>query len=1030
MKVPTIRNIALASTVLTAVAFAPAQAQEVDEVETVASEAVEEAAVQERVVVTGSRLRRDEFSSISPLQVVDAAEGRAIGILDIGDLVAQSPTITGVQFDASTNAGSPTAAVEGVSEGGVGSNNIALRGLGASSTLVLMNGRRLGRAGVRGAPVAPDINLIPSALVERVDILTDGASSIYGSDAVAGVVNVILRDDFEGFEIAASGTAPFEDGGDELQVSFIAGASSDKGNVTVGGEFYNRTAVLAGNRSNFNDCLRDIEVGTDGGVRSVCLDNRPDNAVFLSGTGFVFNTPGTTDIGVPGFSTGAGTTAFLGQDFALNDLYNLQDEERNTQLLEGVERYSLYATGQYDLDLFSRDTVYFEGSYSNRSGISRLTNEQIFPGVPALIPEEDANGNIIVDGTGAPILVDNPLNPFSADALPVISTLGLAQRRATDVSNFRFVTGIEGDIPISGLKEKNWVYDFYGSYERSYGVASQPILNEFAARESLDTLRLDADGNLTCGLDRTATSFGFLTPADCVVVNWFSPTLFTTEGGNKRFATQEEEDFLFGSSINTTEIETGIVSGVVTGDVFDMPAGTVGLVLGAEFREERINTVNDVARVTGLGASEVPDVEGNTIGRTSIYEVFAETELPLHERLNLNLAARHSETELSGGQTTYSVRGDFEATDYLRIRGTFGTTFRAPDLRALFLAGTVGTIGGGNDPCLVPTVANNGGVYDPTQDTRAQVVLDNCVADGVDPTALGLLATTGIPTNSGGNPNLAPETSESYTAGFVFRQPWTDQFDLDLSVTYFNIDVEDRILPTSATDILSRCYNDEPNLGSPFCEFISRNSGNPAQATINRVDVPFINVGQVTSEGLDFNARFGMDIDRLLDGGRFSYNLSATTYLEQLEVISEDDPGDDNVGEIGNPEWQAVGTALIEWGNWNARFRTRFIGETQQDDTDDFTDPADQSTTRSACGILGAGVACRDVDFTDDYWTHDLSFGYVANDWSVTLGVRNLFDEQVPLIDQGEGPARLNIVTQSGYDLVGRRAFVNVAKRF
>ena len=246
-----------------------------------------------------------------------------------------------------------------------------------------------------------------------------------------------------------------------------------------------------------------------------------------------------------------------------------------------------------------------------------------------MIPQEDANGNLLVNADGSLQLVDNPLNPFSADALPVVTTLGLSQRRSSDVSNIRFVTGLEGDIALPGFKERNWVYDVYASYERSYGVASQPVLNEFAARESLDTLRLDAAGNPICGLSRTATSFGFLTPSNCVVVDWFSPTLFTTEGGDKRFATQEEEDFLFGDSINTTEIETGILSGVVTGDVFEMPAGTVGLVLGAEFREERINTINDVVRVNGLGASEVPDIEGNTIGRNSLWELFAETELPL-----------------------------------------------------------------------------------------------------------------------------------------------------------------------------------------------------------------------------------------------------------------------------------------------------------------------------------------------------------------------------------------------------------------
>ena len=396
MKTSKLKCIALASTALTAMTYMPALAQEADQVDRVQTDESEAVSVQERVVVTGSRLRRDEYSSIAPLQVVDADEGRAIGIIDVGELVAQSPAITGVQFDASTNAGAPGAAVEGVSEGGVGANNIALRGLGASSTLVLLNGRRLGRAGVRGAPVAPDINLIPSALVQRVDILTDGASSIYGSDAVAGVVNVILRDDIEGFEIAANATQPAEQGGDELQISFIGGATGDKGHFTVGGEFYNRTAVLARDRTDYNDCLRDIEIGTDGQVRSVCLDNRPDNAVLTRDNGFVFSTPGMTDIGVPGFSTGGA----LPQNFAFSSDYNLQDEELGTQLLEGVERYSLYANGEYAIDLFSRDTLYFEGSFSNRTGVSRLTNEQIFPGVPGLIPQEDANGNLLVNSDG------------------------------------------------------------------------------------------------------------------------------------------------------------------------------------------------------------------------------------------------------------------------------------------------------------------------------------------------------------------------------------------------------------------------------------------------------------------------------------------------------------------------------------------------------------------------------------------------------------------------------------------------------
>ena len=1018
----------LGTSLLSGVAFAmvPATyAQDIEEIPDADDVAADES--RDTVVVTGSRIRRDEFSSISPLQTLDADAGRKIGLFDVTDLIQQSPSVTGIQFDGSVNAGSPTAAVEGVSEGGVGSNNIALRGLPASSTLLLVNSRRLGRSGVRGAPVAPDLNLIPSALVERVDVLTDGASSIYGTDAVAGVVNIILRDEFEGFEASANFSAPFRDGGRVTQLSFITGASSDRGNVTLAGEFFDRDTVLVGDRPNFNDCLRDIEIGTDGIRRSICTDGRPDNSVFIGSQGFVFNTPGSTDIGVPGFST----DDVLPLDNALLDDFNLQDEERATQLLEGLERYNIYGTGNYDLDLFgARNSVYIEASYSERSTTGIFTPEQIFPGVPGLIPQEDANGNLLVNPDGSLQLFDNPLNPFDEDALPVITVNALNQNRSSDLSNFRFVLGFEGDIPFGIFEEKGWTFDVYGTYDRSFGVASQAILNEPAIRESLDTLRLDANGNPICGLERTALSFGFLTPRDCVVVDFFSPTLFTTDGGTKDFATQAETDFIAGDSINTTEIETRVFNGIVTGDLFDLPGGTVAAVFGGEIREESINTVNDFSRVNGLGASEIPDTEGNTIGTNSIWGIYTELEIPVFDQFTFNFSGRYSDDRFAGDNFSYSVKGDYEVTDWARLRASYGTTFRAPDLRALFLAGSVGTIAGGNDPCIVPQEANDGGVFDPTGDTRPQVVLDNCVLSGADPTALGLQATTGITTTTGGNTSLAPETSDSLTAGIVMSQPFTEAFDLDISVTYFNIDVEDQILPTSATNVLSACFNDEPGLASPLCDFISRNTGNPATATIANIDVPFLNVGTNTSEGLDFNVRFRTDLDRFLSGATFSYNVSATHYLEQLFQLDADSPSDDNVGEIGNPAWQGIGTAMLEYGNWTGIWRTRYIDGVQQDDTDAFTDPADQSVTVSACGVLAAGVPCTDVDFAGSEIYNDISLSYDQDSWSFTAGISNLFNNEPPLIDQGEGPSRSNIVVQSGYDLIGRRAFFNVSKRF
>lgn len=1030
----TYRNIrawALASTLLTGFAAAPAFAQDAEEEAgpiTTNTGVDAEAIAQEegdRIVVTGSRIRRDQFSSISPLQVIDAGDARLTGAFDTTSIIAQSPLVAGAQLDSSVNAGSPTAAVEGVPASGVGSSTVALRGLGAERTLLLVNGRRLSPSGVRGAPVAPDLNTIPSGLVERIDVLTDGASAVYGADAVAGVVNIILRDDFEGLEVNAFATQPFDEGGDELQVSFLGGASTDRSNFTVAAEYYSRTAVLAGDRD-FNDCLRDIDIADTGEIFSVCFDGRPDNAALIGSAGFIFNTPGSTNIGVDGWTTTAG----LPFNFRTGRDYNLQDEEDATQLLGGFDRVSLYSTGHFDIDFWERDRFYFELSYNNRSSIERFTSEQVFPGVPGFIPQVDADGNVVVDGSGQRVLVDNPLNPFGEDALPVISLADLAQRRSTNVDVFRAVGGLEGDLAIGPLFERNWVYDVSISYDRSDGTASQPILFENNLRESLDTLFFNqATGEVECGLERTALSFGFITPNPCVPVNFFSPTLFTTQGGDKTFATEAERDFLFGTSINTTEIEQVLVSAFATGDLFELPGGTAGLVVGGEFREQRINSVNDIARTQGLAASEVPDTERDTIGRTSLAEFFVETELPLHETFLLSAAGRFTEEENFGAQVTYSVKADFAPTEALRFRGTYGTTFRAPNLREQFLAGSAGTIGGGNDPCIVPAIAqdeNNN--YLPDLDDRPQVVLDNCVLSGADPTALGLLGVTGIPTTTGGSTDLQAETSDSYTFGVDFRQPWFDEFVLDVSLTYFDVEVNDTVEESNPAEILARCFNDEPNLASPFCSRISRNLGNPATATIANVDASFINVGLVTSTGVDFTVRYQNDLD-FLGGSTFGVILNGTHLIEQLEQIDPDSPIDDNVGEIAVPEWRFNTTATLDKGPWTALWRVRYIDDFQQDDSDAFVTP---SATGTACGILGVapGVTCRDVDFGDSVIYNDASLTYTRDSWTATFGVSNLFNTEPPLIDQGEGPSRQNIVVQSGYDLIGRRVFLGLTKSF
>lgn len=688
---------------------------------------------------------------------------------------------------------------------------------------------------------------------------------------------------------------------------------------------------------------------------------------------------------------------------------------------------SIFASGRFDTNFFGRDSIYTELLFSTRNSVGRFTNEQAFPGVPALIPQEDANGNIIVDGTGAPILVDNPLNPFDVDALPVYSNNNLAQRRSSDVSFFRGLFGIEGDLPF--LADRGWVYDVSFAYDRSYGVASQPIMSEFAVREALDTLRIDSNGDVVCGLDRTATSFGFLTPRPCVPVNFFAPNLFSTQGGDKTF-TEAEADFLFGDSINTTEIEQIHVQALMTGDLFELPAGTVGLVIGGEFRDQRIATVNDFIRTTGQAASEIPDTEPNTNGRTSLAEFFLETEIPVTDTFTFNAAGRYTEEENFGSQVTYSLRADWQATDFLRLRSTYGTSFRAPNLREQFLAGGTATIGGGADPCLVPTAANNGGVYDPTQDQRSQLLLDNCVAAGVDPTQLGLLATTGITVRTGGNTGIEAETSESLTAGFVFSQTFGRDIEFDLAVTYFDIDVENTVEEASAAGLIADCYTNLPNLADPACARVVRQGGNPATNTIARVDAGFINIGRITSTGIDYNARLTMPFTLIDDQTDLTLNFNAGQYLEQLEQQDPTSPIDDNVGEIANPEFLAQFSAIVDRGPWSARWRTRYQSDGQQDNSDAFAAVTPNPGGTTACAIAGVTGECRDVDFVDDYFVHDASISFEADMWNFSAGVNNIFNEAPPLIDQGEGPARMNIVVQSGYDLYGRRFFLGATRRF
>ncbi|MDZ7684872.1 MAG: TonB-dependent receptor [Gammaproteobacteria bacterium] len=249
-----------------------------------------------------------------------------------------------------------------------------------------------------------------------------------------------------------------------------------------------------------------------------------------------------------------------------------------------------------------------------------------------------------------------------------------------------------------------------------------------------------------------------------------------------------------------------------------------------------------------------------------------------------------------------------------------------------------------------------------------------------------------------------------------------------MSATYFDIEVEDTVEELDPTTILSRCYNDDPNLENALCSRVERRGVNPENNTVSTVDSSFVNLGLVTSKGIDLNVRYLDDFsvgERLVE---MSWLVTGSYYNELKEQLDPASPVDDRVGEAGFPEWSWLIRGSFNMGNWSASWRSRFIGEFARD-ADDVVASSNRAGL-NACQVLGGPDNCVKTHSGDSVWYHDASLSYEAGGWSISGGIRNLFDENPPLIDQGQGPARMNHVVQSTYDLYGRRFFVNATRRF
>ncbi len=778
------------------------------------------------------------------------------------------------------------------------------------------------------------------------------------------------------------------------------------------------------------------------------------NRLFIPvGYGNVWYTPGTTNIGIPNFSEtevpvgftrfnpaaivpidtdgdGVPDTGLVDPDRngvseidLQTDLYNYNgsDRDRAGDMFPGIRRINVYAYGEHDLGNASNSQAYFEFLYANRQNQIFSPGPSIFPDVPANNPYNPCN---VFQPNGVNCLGFFGFFSPGYEVTPIVHIRGDRDNNDVEIEQTRMVAGIRGDLPAwrnnSGFG--NWGYDFYFSHSASKGTDFQTGILERELTLSLETSVMDpATGEITCGNGQP-----------CVPVNMFADSIYQPGGG--AFSSQAEHDYVFGLRSFDTRIYQSIFSGILQGDVATLPWNNtpIPLVLGVEYREDEINSIpNDVAR-EGLLIAFFRD--GGAVGKRDIRELFFETELQLLEDvtlaqdLSLNLALRWTEESTYGSDTTYSAKGVYSPFTGITFRGTYGTSFRAPNTHEQFLAGTSGfaTI---FDPCVVPIGARDASLdpnvpatYNPDEDLRDPITLANCRANGVDPTMLGL---DGLNTSysverlqKGGQQvqlDIDPETSTSYTYGIVLDQPFWDTFTLRVGVTHYDVDVQDTISRLSTGFIVFDCYVEQPDNASPFCRFINRG----ANGLIELVETSFININAITARGIDYNVYFQRDFIVLDRNLNIELDLRVSRLLENNFVFG--DAEEDDAGTPVAPEWEGTALLFATYGKFRFNWRANYI-HGEEDEYADFDE-------YSPCFALG--VLCRPTARTDSFWTHTASITWIPRDWEITFGIANLFDEEPPLLDGAVPEVQLNnIPLGAGYDVLGRRAFLQMRKRF
>jgi len=782
----------------------------------------------DRVEITGSRIRALNAESPSPVQVLSAEDIAQSGAINLQDLLLKNPTL-GTPAISRTNSNFSTSSA--------GVALVDLRNLGTARTLVLVNGRRY-VAGVPGES-AVDLNTIPTEFIERVEILTGGASATYGSDAVAGVVNIIMKKNFNGmvFDVSKGQSTKKDDKRDEVSLTMGANGADGKSNIMVHFGYTKQGAVFSNKRAPLDDIPTAYLTGDGNDLLSFTDGFRSSYAP--QGRFFVGNTSRTYDaVGNEiGWSTnGNATTAPTG--------FNRQ--ARRT-IAVPLERFVMATKGE--LAFHANHSAYIEANYAQTQTRTRLEpfpfdSEATHPSTSGQVPAE-----FLVNGS----LVPNPRIPASLLA-QMTDTDGdgardyYFSRRLSEVGNrgsaadrdtFRVVTGAKGTL------FGNWDYDTYIGYgatkESQVNAGQVNVLTFRSALEAVPDLNdVDGDGNTTEAIciDPNARAQG------CIPVNVF--------GFNS--ITPDQLRYIQAPGLLSTFTTQKLAGATVRGDLFKLPAGPLSVVGGLEWREEFSRSEFDPLQQSGLNA-------GNAIPRTEgefdVTDAFFEARVPLlsnapfAKSLVVSGAVRAGKYSTVGNTTSWTGAFEWVPVAGLRLRATQALATRAPNINELYSPPSQ-TFPSVADPCEGVTAVS-------TEPAAARCRADVGVAANIAANGSFTRTQADIQGTSGfdrGNPSLKQEEGNSTTLGVVWT-PINIQAlkNFTFSVDYFKIKVDDAIVSTPRNFILSQCYTADAS----FCQFVTRRataSGPNSAGALQFVDSAVTNSGGLFTEGFDIEAAF------------------------------------------------------------------------------------------------------------------------------------------------------------------------------